>query len=95
MDRTAAARFANFTRPSIVGMPRVGSTLTCRPGNWGGSRPIYFHYTWLRANTKLAAGVRYRVHTHDADELIFCRVTATGPAPTVSVRSRPVHVVAP
>jgi len=89
-----AARFTNITRPWIIGVPRVGSTLTCRPGSWGGTLPIHFHYTWLRANTAAAAGSRYRLQAQDAGRLITCRVTATGRAPTVTVSSRPVRIAA-
>jgi PKD domain len=42
------ATLTNRSRPLITGTPRVGATLTCRPGKWTGSGPIRFRYAWLR-----------------------------------------------
>ena len=40
-------------RPSWVALPRVGSTITVRPGSWSG-RPAYFRYVYV-VNGKIVA----------------------------------------
>jgi PKD domain len=86
------ATLANRRRPAIVGVPRVGATLTCLSGSWRGSQPIRFRYAWLRGGSQVGSGSRYRVRTSDAGALVSCRVTATNGARTVAAVSRRVRI---
>jgi len=88
------ARVRNVRRPSIVGVPNVRATLTCRPGAWTGSPPITFVYSWQRDRKLIARATsrRYRLVRRDAGSLIACRVTATNPAGSVRAVSAAVAV---
>ena len=83
---------ANRSRPVIVGAPRVGAKLTCRPGSWSGTQPISFRYAWLRGGARIAGGSRYRIRPRDAGSLLTCRVTATNGPRTLAATSRPVPI---
>jgi hypothetical protein len=84
----------NARRPSIVGRPLLGSVLSCRRGTWEGTLPIRYDYRWLRNGRVLhrATGIRYVVRRADRGAGLACRVTATNPARSISVRSREVRV---
>jgi hypothetical protein len=83
----------NVRRPTLHGPPVVGSTLTCRPGEWTGARPIVFSYRWLRGNRVLAGHVASsrRLGTADRGRLVSCRVwagNAGGATPATSAAAR-------
>jgi hypothetical protein len=63
--------------PTISGVVRVGSALTCRPGTW--TNAPTFKYQWLRNNVPIsgATSTRYVVSTLDYTKFVACRVTAT------------------
>jgi hypothetical protein len=88
----AAPTLANTARPSIRGRPRVGATLTCRPGSWAGTAPIRYAYAWLRNGRRVSTGPRRRLVARDAGALFACRVRATNPAGSIEARSRPLRV---
>ena len=73
------SRPQNARRPSILGSPRVGATLTCSHGTWAGSPPITFAYRWRRNGTPIpgASSRRYGVVARDTGSRISCAVTAT------------------
>lgn len=56
----------NVTKASIVGTPKVGNTLTVRPGTWSPS-PTSYTQEWYRDNRKLysATGTSYKVTAAD------------------------------
>ena len=75
------SRVRNRTRPWIRGVPRVGRRLTCMPGTWSGSPPIWFVYGWRRDGRPLSADhQRYRLTHGDAGSLVACHVEARNPA---------------
>jgi hypothetical protein len=86
------ATLANRSRPVITGTPRVGATLTCKPGSWAGSQPIRFRYAWLRGGRSIGTGSRHRARARDAGSLLSCRVTATNGPLTRAATSRPVRI---
>ncbi len=89
-----AERVENTTRPTIVGVARIGKTLTCVRGLWMGSPRIRYAYRWLRAGRPIpgATGTRYRLVQRDAGTLVACRVSATNPAGSAVAASRPVRI---
>ena len=84
----------NLRAPVIIGTRRVGATLTCRPGNWAGTRPIRYTFRWLRDGRVMpdATGPRLRLRAGDAGALIACRVEATNYAGPGVATSKPVRV---
>jgi hypothetical protein len=40
----------NTSRPSIIGSPAVGGTLTATSGTWTGTAPLTYSYQWLRCD---------------------------------------------
>lgn len=89
------ARMRNVRRPSIVGVPNVRATLTCRRGSWTGSPPITFAYTWQRNGKRIvrATSRRYELRRRDAGSLIACEVVATNPAGSARAVSAAVAVM--
>lgn len=68
----------NVRLPVLKGSPVVGRLVTCRPGSWGGPRPIVFTYRWLR-NSKVisgAVGPERRLRPADRSSHVACRVWA-------------------
>lgn len=83
----------NTRRPAIGGTARVGRTLTCMRGDWAGTIPISYVYTWLRNGHVRGHSARYRVRRADAGAGLTCRVTATNPARSLTATSRRVRVL--
>jgi Ca2+-binding RTX toxin-like protein len=76
--------------PSVVGVPRAGETLSCPLGTW--KYATAYAVAWLRNDTVVGAGPRYRLTADDAGQWVSCRVTASGRAGTTAVTSYPVGV---
>jgi hypothetical protein len=85
---------ANKRRPIVRGRVRVGRTVVCDRGAWEGTLPIRYAYQWRRNGAALrgATQTKYRIRLRDGGVLLSCRVTATNPARTLSVTSRPIRV---
>lgn len=68
-------------RPTISGVPAVGSRLNCNPGVPAGE-PVTLAYEWRRDSSPIAGatGSVYRVAKADATHHVQCLVTATNPA---------------
>lgn len=66
------------TRPSITGLPAVGSTLTATPGAWDVSG-LGFAYQWLRDGAAISGATTstYKVASGDAGKSLSVRVTAS------------------
>jgi hypothetical protein len=63
--------------PSIIGTPRNNETLTCERGEWEGSQPIEYTYSWLRNGAPTGVtGYAYTVHAADLGQLVTCVVSA-------------------
>jgi PKD domain len=92
VDVVAPAR--NLQRPTIGGTPRVGHTLTCSHGDWTGSPPIRYAYTWSRSGARIpgTTAPRYRLVRRDAGSVIRCEVVATNRAGSVRAASAGVSV---
>jgi hypothetical protein len=77
--------------------PRIGDTLTGRPGGWTGAEPIRYAETWLRCRgddcSTVGTGRTYVVVAGDAGARLRFRVEATNEAGTAAARSDPTRVV--
>jgi hypothetical protein len=73
---------ANIVPPVITGL-QVGQTLTVNSGNWAGTTPMSFLYTWQRGDgihfTPIAGvgGNTYTVTKDDIGQHLFVQVKAT------------------
>ncbi len=91
----------NVTRPLVSGAPVEGATLTTTSGEWTGTEPITYSYTWRRCdadgfNCSLIEGATeasYTVVANDIGSTIRARVTATNVAGEAGRRSLPTEVV--
>ena len=67
--------------PRIVGTPVVGTTVTARPGQWAGTRPLTYAYQWRRCtrqNCRDIPGATQNTYTlSDADAQRWLRVRVT------------------
>lgn len=83
---------ATTGRPSIVGTPTVGSTLTCSTGAWTGAPAPQFAYVWLRGGVPVGSTPAYRVVAADLGASLTCTVIATNRAGSAAATSQPVAV---
>jgi hypothetical protein len=65
-----------LVRPRLRGAPVVGRLLTCKPGMWAGTTPLYVSFTWLRDGRALpgARGRTRRLTVRDRAHRVACRV---------------------
>ena len=68
----------NTKKPEVLGVARVGETLTCSEGSWKGSQPLTFKFQWLRGGSAIsgATGNTRLVEKEDAGKSLSCKVTA-------------------
>ena len=68
----------NTKTPEVLGVARVGETLTCSEGTWTGSQPLTFKFQWLRGGVAIsgATGNTRLVEKEDAGKSLSCKVTA-------------------
>lgn len=87
--------------PTVLGAPRVGSTLAAVPGSWSGGKPIAFTYQWQQCDAaganctpiSGATGESYRPVAGDSGHALIVTVSAqssgggaaAASAPTVAV----------
>lgn len=88
--------------PRIVGKSRRLSVLRVRPGSWGGSSPLRFHYRWRRCDARgkrctsiwrARGDAAYRLSRRDVGHTIRAVVLVRNPAgarTSVSRRTSPV-----
>ena len=74
--------------PQIVGVARVGGTLSCTSGTWSG-HPRSYVYEWLRDGVFIvrAVHVRFAMVRADSRHRIACQVTARNVAGFATARS--------
>lgn len=86
---------SNTAKPKVSGTPKVGKTLTAKPGAWAPS-DVALTYAWLR-NGKAVKGATkptYKLVTADQGKKLSVRVTGTRPnVPPVAVTSAAVGPV--
>jgi len=93
----------NTTEPSISGTAQQGQTLTADPGQWSGTQPISYGYSWRRcdATGNNCLGISganqrlYDVKAQDVGHPLRVRVTAKNSAGTTAATSNPTSVVTP
>ena len=87
--------------PTIEGEAREGRTLTARPGQWGGSPPPTFTYSWRRCDAngnncvalRNATAQTYTLVAADVNHTMRVRVTARNRDGSATAVSRPTPVV--
>lgn len=84
----------NTTPPAITGDAELGALLTATVGEWDGSPPITYAYSWQRSPdgeddwTAIGATVAtYTLVEADEDQFVRCVVTATNAAGSASENS--------
>ena len=91
----------NVTRPLVSGAPVEGGTLTTTNGEWTGTEPIAYSYTWRRCDVdglncvliNRATGTSYAIGASDIGSTIRARVTASNAVGEAGRRSLPSAVV--
>ncbi|HEY2543175.1 MAG TPA: hypothetical protein VGH92_08985 [Gaiellaceae bacterium] len=96
---------ANTKLPSINGTPQQGSALTIDKGDWSGTAPITYDYTWQRCDkdgnncvtfiTHSSTATTYTLGSADVGHTMRVEVTGTNSHGTGYVYSKPTAVVAP
>ncbi len=92
----------SVTVPTIVGTPRAGTLLAAVSGRWGGGKPVGFSYAWHRCDAAgrscapigSATSPSYTPRAADVGHALLVRVSAAGPAGTVTASSTPTLAVA-
>ena len=95
------AAIVNTSQPSILGVARVGSTLSALAGAWSGSAPIEYAYQWEAcavsgepcANIPGADTPTYTPAEAQTGDTLRVVVTATNPSASVSATSQPTPVL--
>jgi hypothetical protein len=79
----------NAERPTLMGAPAVGQTLSCSQGTWQNASS--YSYTWLRDGAPIltAAGSTYTVQAADQGHGISCQVTASAGGGEYTISSLP------
>jgi hypothetical protein len=94
---------ANVAKPSIVGDPREGATVTATPGTWTGTQPITYSFQWNRCDQSGAAcgaiagatASTYAVNASDVGHTLRVHVAAKNPKGTAAADSNQTALVAP
>ena len=90
---------ANTGQPQVFGPTVRGQTLRTTNGSWTGTRPLRFHYRWLRCDTTcgtIHAATRrtYLLRSADVGHHIRSRVIVSNAAGTASADSNPTESIA-
>src|SRR4051794_15540647 len=96
-DGSFAQAPVNITRPLVSGVPVEGATLTITSGEWTGTEPFTYSYTWRRCdadgfNCVLITGATdasYAIGASDIGSTIRARVTASNAAGEAGRRALP------
>lgn len=68
----------NVETPYWVGTPKVGWTISARPGKWDPA-DVTLSYEWFAGSRKLGTGPTYTVKAAELGQRIILRTTATAP----------------
>ncbi len=82
--------------PAVTGLPAVGQTVTCAPGDW--TSPGDFTFTWLLDGAPAATGQSLVVPAAARGQSLSCRVTGSndvGTGPTADTAGRKVVATRP
>jgi hypothetical protein len=84
---------ANTAAPVLSGTPAVGQLLSCSPGTWTGSPPVYA-YQWLRDGSPIAAATSagYTIASADQGHQFSCQVSAGNLAGSAQATSSSVAI---
>lgn len=92
----------NTSPPAISGTPTQGQTLTASTGNWNGTAPIDYKYSWRRCDSNGgscaaisgATASTYVLTNADVGATVRVRVTASNSAGTAGSTSVPSALIA-
>ena len=84
--KTGGDAITNVTTPYFVGTPKVGYTLTARPGRWNPSTAT-LTYAWFDGSRLLATGAAYVVRPAELGHTITITATAASPGRAPAARS--------
>jgi Low-density lipoprotein receptor repeat class B len=94
---TADPHPANTTAPVVEGNAQVGSPLSCNPGTWTGTGPLFFGYQWAIVGATAIEGASASTYVPSAEQagiMLVCVVTAADNVET-SVATSAAVAVAP
>jgi Low-density lipoprotein receptor repeat class B len=87
---------ANTAAPVVEGTAQVGNPLSCNPGSWTGTGPLFFGYQWAivgaGAIIEGAGASTYVPSAEEAGSMLVCAVTATDNVETSAATSAAVTV---
>jgi hypothetical protein len=85
----------NTAAPVIEGNPQVGNPLSCNPGTWTGTGPVFFGYQWATVGDGAVEGATASTYVPAAEQagsMLLCVVTAADNVETSIAASATVTV---
>lgn len=81
----------------VRGVPKVGNTLTCQPGDWSNQPTITYLFTDSSSGAVLQSGSSstYQLSASDVGRTIFCEVQAANAGGTGTVRTTSLRAIEP
>jgi surface antigen len=91
---TVLALPTNTLAPTVEGVPKAASVVTCAKGAWAGSPIERYGYEWLLNAAPIpgATDAQYAVRAEDEGSSLSCKVTAVNAAGETTAASRPVTI---
>jgi hypothetical protein len=79
--------------PRLVGTPKVGRTLTCKPGDWGDAK-AEIEFRWKVNGTRIPgfSGHTFRVRRRDEGRKLTCQVIERNDAFVARATSNPLRI---
>jgi hypothetical protein len=81
--------------PRVIGLPGLGGSLKCEPGEWAGKPPPSFEYEWLRNGSSITSRTTtetYKVAQADLGQSLACKVIANSTEGTAEAVSAEIAI---